>query len=171
MYPAEGEKTERVSILKGQGERGHAGNGNGAFMSDTLRTLNQAILEKRCVAIRYGGRHQVWVIEPHVIFTDSDDNIVIDCYQMSKIAASAEKKGYWRTLFWRNLDSVYLLNSEFRVRFKEGFEPGKPEYLSGLVAMVTVGAVRIGASQTLWDRVGSSIDRILSEDDLPQKKH
>jgi len=140
-------------------------------MSDTLRTLNQAIAEKRCVAIRYNGRHQVWIIEPHVIYTDNDDNIVINCYQMSKIAASAEKNGYWRTLFWRNLDSVYLLNSEFRVRLKEGFEPGKPEYLDGLVSMVAVGTARVGSAQTLWDRVGSSIDRILSEDVRQQKKH
>jgi len=140
-------------------------------MSDTLRTLNQAIVEKRCVAVRYSGRHQVWIIEPHVIYTDSDDNIVIGCYQMSKTAANIEKKGYWRTLFWRSLDSVYLLNSEFHVRFKEGFEPTKPEYLNGLVAMVAVGAARMGTSWTLWDRVGSSIDRILSEDARPQKKH
>lgn len=140
-------------------------------MSDTLRTLNQAIVEKRCVAIRYGGRHQVWIIEPHVIYTDSDDNIVIGCYQMSKTAANTEKKGYWRDLYWHNLDSVYLLNSEFHVRLKEGFEPTKPEYLNGLVAMVAVGAAHMGASWTLWDRMGSSIDRILSEDARPQKKH
>lgn len=139
-------------------------------MSDTLRTLNQAIAEKRCVAIRYGGRHQVWIIEPHVIYTNSDDNIVIDVYQLSKIAASAEKKGYWRTLLWRDLDSVYLLNSEFRVRLAEGFEPTRPEYLSGLVAMVAVDTAHGEASQTLWDRVGSSIDRILSEQPRNPKK-
>ena len=139
-------------------------------MSDSLRLLNQAITEKRCVAARYGGRHQVWIIEPHVIYTDSDDNIVIDCYQMSKIAASAEKKGYWRTLRWHDLDSVYLLNSGFRVRLTEGFEPTKREYLSGLVAMVAVDTAREGAPQTLWDRVGSSIDRILSEQPQNPKK-
>jgi len=140
-------------------------------MSDTLRLLNQAIIEKRCVAVRYGGRHQVWIVEPHVIYTDRDDNIIVDCYQLSKIAAGAEKRGYWRTLIWRNLDSVYLLNSEFNVRLKEGFELTKPEYLSGLVAMVTVGAARPGATQALWDRVGSSIDRILSEDTQKVKRH
>lgn len=140
-------------------------------MSDTLRLLNQAIIEKRCVAVRYGGRHQVWIIEPHVIYTDRDDNIVIDCFQMSKIATTTEKKGYWRTLVWRNLDSVFMLNSEFKVRLKEGFELTKPEYLSGLVAMVTVGSAQSGAEKALWDRVGSSIDQILSEDMQKTKKH
>lgn len=140
-------------------------------MSDTLRLLNQAIIEKRCVAVRYGGRHQVWIIEPHVIYTDRDDNIIIDCYQMSKVAASVEKKGYWRTLIWRDLDSVFLLNSEFKVRLKEGFELTKPEYLNGLVAMVTVGSTQAGDTQSLWDRVGSSIDRILSDDMQKAKKH
>lgn len=140
-------------------------------MSDTLRILNQAIVDKRCVAIRYSGRHQVWIIEPHVIYTDHDDNIVIDCYQMSKIASSTERKGYWRTLFWHNLDSVYLLNSEFHVRLTEGFEPDKPEYMNGLVAMVATGIARAGTAQTLWDRMGSSIDRILSESPGLYKKH
>jgi hypothetical protein len=140
-------------------------------MSDTLRILNQAIIEKRCVAVRYGGRHQVWIIEPHVIYTDRDDNIVIDCYQMSKIAASAEKRGYWRTLIWRKLDSVYLLNSEFNVRLKEGFKPTNSEYLSGLVAMVALGTGQSGVTQTLWDRVGNSIDRILSDDMQKVRKH
>ncbi|MEE8388878.1 MAG: hypothetical protein V3R65_09900 [Acidiferrobacterales bacterium] len=140
-------------------------------MSDTLRTLNQAIAEKRCVAIRYGGRHQVWIIEPHVIYTNSGDNIVIDCYQLSKIAATAEKKGYWRTLLWRDLDSVYLLNSEFHVRLKEGFDPAKSEYKNGLVAMVEVGTARPGATQSLLGRIGASIDRMLSENIPPPKKY
>lgn len=141
------------------------------FMSDTLRTLNQSIAEKRCVAIRYDGRQQIWIIEPHVIYTDNDGNIVIDCYQMSKVAASVEKKGYWRTLIWRDLDSVYLLNSEFNVRFKEGFDPGKSVYKNGLVAIVNVGSVRSGANQSLLGRMGASIDRMLSESPQPPKKH
>lgn len=141
------------------------------FMTDTLRTLNQSIAEKRCVAIRYDGRQQIWIIEPHVVYTDNDGSIVVDCYQMSKVAASAEKKGYWRTLVWRNLGSIYLLNSEFQVRLKEGFDPGKPEYQNGLVAMVDVGGARSDAKLSLFDRVGASIDRLLASESNQSKKH
>lgn len=123
-----------------------------------------AVEKQCCVAIRYNGHQQMSVIEPHVIYTNNLDNIVIDCYQLYRDTKKNGKKGEWHTLEWRKIKSAFLLGTQFKARLAEGFTPQREDYRNGLITMINLGGFAwSGSSQAMWNKVGATIDGLLSK--------
>ncbi len=140
-------------------------------MSNILKLLNMAVKKQCCVAVRYDGHQQMIVIEPHVIYTDKLENIVIDCYQQYRDTRKNGKKGEWHTLEWRKIKSAFLLGTQFKARLDEGFTPQSEDYHNGLIAIINIGGFAwSGPSQAMWSKVGATIDGLLSDTQLDLHK-
>ncbi len=145
---------------------------------DILKRLRLSIKEKRCAVLRYDGQQQIRVVEPHVIYTDQDGTVVVGCFQTRGPGNAGAHSLSWQLFQLRTIESVFLLDIEFKARIAHGFDPESPEFDRGLIAMVTtVGASsRISrgsrSPNMLWYQargwlcgVGSAIDRVLSDRD------
>ncbi|MFV1975753.1 MAG: hypothetical protein ACC651_08380 [Candidatus Scalindua sp.] len=125
---------------------------------NTLISLTKAILEKRCVAIRFDGKTRLVTIEPHAVYTDSNSNIILDFYQRSATGHGSQD-GFWNTVAWRKINAVFWLNNSFSPRLKQGFTPALKKYQSGLLAIVDSGS-RSRKSAMRWENIEASIDRL-----------
>jgi len=151
---------------------------------DSLGILIRATKERRCVALRVGGEGPLRVIEPHVIYLDLEGIAVVECFQTKGPVAEGEMLPAWQALPLKRIESVFLLNTEFRARVEEGFEPDKVQGLNNLIAVVkdplatlgkkraeAAGAPLLTQARALWGHVGSAIDRALAADDRPPRGH
>lgn len=139
-----------------------------ANITNALRTLTKAILEKRCVAIRCDDNSRLIAIEPHAIYSDTDSNIILDFYQLP--AGNGAGNGVWNSIAWRNINAVFWLNTSFMPRLKYGFKPKLDKYQAGLLAMVSSGGPS-RKNKLLWENVESSIEQLLARDPARLVKH
>lgn len=137
---------------------------------NTLRILTQAIQEKRCVAIRCDGKNRLVTIEPHVIYTDAHNNIVVDCFQKSNADKNDEREGFWNAINWRKINAVFWLNTFFTPRINQGFIEADDKYQTGLVAMVNTGN-RIASDRRTFQSVESSLEQLLASSQGTAIKH
>ncbi len=126
--------------------------------------------------MRYDGQQHIRVVEPHVIYTDSDGTVIVGCFQTRGPGNSDAHNATWQLLQLRRIESVFLLDIGFKVRIDLEFKPESPEYHRGLVAIVATAGpgtrvMRPSKSHAmLWCQargwlwgVGSAIDRVLSD--------
>lgn len=100
-----------------------------------LQLLTQAINERRCVAIRYRDQHQIRVIEPHVIYTDENGEIVVESFQTRGYSAAGRPTPFWRPFRLKKITAMSMLKETFAPRTAEGFSPNKLKYKHS-IAMV-----------------------------------
>ncbi|MHB8258073.1 MAG: hypothetical protein ACYDHY_07975 [Acidiferrobacterales bacterium] len=143
---------------------------------DILKRLRQSIKERRCTLMRYDGQQHIRVVEPHVIYTDKDGTVLVGCFQTRGPGNAGTRTATWQLLRLSGIESVFLLDIEFKIRIDQGFNPESPDFQHGLIAIVeTAGAssriIRGNRPSTmLWSQargwlwgVGSVIDRVLSD--------
>lgn len=100
-----------------------------------LQLLTAAINERRCVAIRYRDQHQIRVIEPHVIYTDENGEIVVESFQTRGYSAAGRPTPFWRPFRLKKITAMSLLKETFTPRTAEGFSANKVKYKHA-IAMV-----------------------------------
>lgn len=101
-----------------------------------LHVLMAGVKQRRRVAIRYRDQERSRVVEPHVIYTDENREVVADCYQVRGYSAGGRPTPFWRPFRIKKIVEAALLNEPFAPRFHEGFNPEKVKYRAGMVAMV-----------------------------------
>lgn len=106
------------------------------MIPNILQLLTAAIRQKQCVAIRYHDQRQVRVIEPHVIYTHENGEMVVDGYQTRGYSSSGRPPPFWRPFRLKKITAITPLKEPFETRLHEGFSPDKDKYRRRLVAMV-----------------------------------
>lgn len=137
---------------------------------NTLRIVTQAILEKRCLAIRRDGKSRLVTIEPHVVYTDRNKEIILEFYQKSGRREDSSANGFWNSIGWRKIDAVFWLNTFFSPRLDRGFSPSEDKYNTGLVAIVDTGG-REDADKRLLQNIETSIEQLLASGPTVQIRH
>lgn len=132
--------------------------------SKNIRVLINAILEKKCAAVYWEGHTRLVAIEPHVIYTDYKDDVVLEFYQRS---GDKNVDGAWDTVGWRDIKAAFILNSTFSPRLNEGFDPKLDKYQAGLLAMVS-NSFSSKSHRSLWKKVETTIDEIVRKDRFDQ---
>lgn len=107
-------------------------------MSDVLKLLIQSVRSRQCAIIRYDGQQPIRVVEPHVIYTHSSGNIIVECLQTRGHSGPDTRFPFWQGFYLKKINSVFLLDIHFKVRIKQGFKPDRADYQEGLLAMVAV---------------------------------
>jgi hypothetical protein len=59
------------------------------MLPNVLQVISRAIRERRCLAIHYDGQRQVRVVEPHAVYADEHDALVLDAYQIRGYSEAA----------------------------------------------------------------------------------
>lgn len=106
------------------------------MIPNILQVLTAAIREKQCIAVRYHDQRDVRVVEPHVVYTKENGELVVDAYQVRGYSASGRPPPFWRPFRLRKIDAISLLKERFETRIKEGFVHDREKYRRGLVAIV-----------------------------------
>ncbi len=106
------------------------------MLPNVLQFISRAIRERRCLAIHYDGQHQVRIVEPHAVYTDEHDQLVLDAYQIRGYSESVRPTPFWRPLHLGRITSLSLLKEHFAPRVLEGFTPNRPKYRRGLVVVI-----------------------------------
>lgn len=152
-------------------------------MSSILKILNRAISERKSTVVRCNGHHSIRIIEPHVIYSTSSGEIVVECFQTRGFTESGNPPPLWTKFRLSSIRSAYLLNDIFEVRLDEGFNPEKKEYNHRLVSMVKPPEPEVALEEmemqrvmefqgkSLLGRLGSTIDNILSGQTIMNKTH
>ena len=153
-------------------------------MSDVLQLLIQSIRSRQCAIIRYDGQQAIRVVEPHVIYTHSSGNIIVECLQTRGHSGPDTRFPFWQGFYLKKINSVFLLNIHFEARIKQGFKPDRADYQEGLLAMVNDGtasrrAQRQGKSLNPvfypalgWLRgVGDILGKALPDKEGARRKH
>ncbi len=109
------------------------------MLPNVLQVISRAIRERRCLAIHYDGQRQVRVVEPHAVYADEHDALVLDAYQIRGYSEAARPTPFWRPLPLRGISAISLLKERFTPRLSEGFSPDRPKYRRGLVVVVDGG--------------------------------
>lgn len=152
---------------------------------NTLAVLIQATVETRCIAVRYRDQHQVRVVEPHVVYCSKEGTIVAEGFQLRGTLDSTIASPSWVTLLLNNIDSIFILNTNFTPRIADGFLPDKPEYHINQIAIVNTSkdyhtkkpkngpdtlATFFSRTQRLWWQAGTTLDRIFPYRNLNSKQ-
>lgn len=110
------------------------------MLPNVLQVISRAIRERRCVAIHFNGQRQVRVVEPHAVYSDELDRLVLDAYQIRGYSEAARPTPFWRPFPLGLITSISLLKEGFAPRVLEGFSPNRPKYRRGLVVVVDDGS-------------------------------
>ncbi|MDH4133320.1 MAG: hypothetical protein OEV31_00890 [Gammaproteobacteria bacterium] len=106
------------------------------MIPNILQILTAAIRDKQCVAIRYHDQRDLRVIEPHVVYTKENGELVVEAYQVRGYSSSGRPPPFWRPFRLRKVSAVSPLKEHFQTRLKEGFVHDKEKYRRGLVAII-----------------------------------
>ncbi len=106
------------------------------MLPNVLQVISRAIRERRCLAIHYDGQRQVRVVEPHAVYADEHNALVLDAYQIRGYSEAARPTPFWRPLPLRGISAISLLKESFTPRLSEGFSPDRPKYRRGLIVVV-----------------------------------
>ena len=108
-------------------------------MQNILKLVVQAVKDRRCIAIRYRQQKEIRVIEPHAVYTNERDEIVVDGYQTRGFSASGRPAPFWRPYRIKKITAISVLKENFTPRTAEGFTDGKKRYQRNLLAIVEYG--------------------------------
>ena len=100
-------------------------------MSDVLKLLIQSIQSRQCAIIRYDGQQSIRVVEPHVIYTHSSGNIIVECLQTRGHSGPDTRFPFWQGFYLKKINSVFLLDIHFEARIKQGFKPDRADFRRG----------------------------------------
>lgn len=106
------------------------------MLSNVLQLISQAIRERRCVALRYEDQRELRVIEPHAVYSNERDELVLDAYQIRGYSSANRPTPFWRPFRLGKIGSLSLLKEGFTPRVVEGFSPNRLKYRHGLVVAV-----------------------------------
>ena len=151
-----------------------------------LKLLSKAAKERRRAAIRYDGQHHLRVVEPHVVYMDSDGGVVAECYQVKGYSTAANPAPFWKTFRVIKIDAVFLLDTTFKAQEPKNLTLRKSRRL---IAMAYDRPPAIPAPQnrmqpqprhqenllkqtrSWWTQAESAIDGFLSGQDQPPSRH
>ncbi len=151
-----------------------------------LKLLSKAAKERRRAAIRYDGQHHLRVVEPHVVYMDSDGGVVAECYQVKGYSTAANPAPFWKTFRVTKIDAVFLLDTTFKAQEPKNLTLRKSRRL---IAMAYDRPPAIPAPQnrmqpqphhqenllkqtrSWWTQAESAIDGFLSGQDQPPSRH
>ncbi len=109
------------------------------MLPNILQVISRAIREQRCLAIHFDGQRQVRVIEPHAVYSDELDRLILDAYQVRGYSEAGRPTPFWRPFPLGQITAISLLKEGFAPRVLEGFSPNRPKYRRGLVVVVDEG--------------------------------
>lgn len=101
-----------------------------------MPTLVQAIKGRQRVMLRYRDQEQEREIEPHAIYTDERDELVLDAFQVGGFSESARPLPYWRPLRVKKIRTLRITKQGFAPRVQDGFSSSRLKYKHGLLAIV-----------------------------------
>ncbi len=151
-----------------------------------LKLLSKAAKERRRAAIRYDGQHHLRVVEPHVVYMDSDGGVVAECYQVKGYSTAGKPAPFWKTFRVTKVDAVFLLGTTFKAQEPKNLTLRKSRRL---IAMAYDRPPTIPAPQnrmqpqprqqenllkqtrSWWTQAESAIDGFLSGQDQPPSRH
>ena len=91
---------------------------------NVLTVISQAIKEKCSIALRYHNQREVRVVEPHAVYKDEREQLILDGYQTRGHSAAGRTPPFWRPFRLKKIAAVSIL--------KEFFQPVYPRALSQL---------------------------------------
>lgn len=91
------------------------------MLPNVQRLINAAIVNKRRVLIRYDGRSQSRVVEPHLVYRSEAGNVTMVGYQVRGYHSSKRRGSFWRPFQLRKIDSIHVLDEVFEPRIREGY--------------------------------------------------
>ncbi len=106
------------------------------MLPNALQVVTRAIREQRCLAIHFDGQRDVRVVEPHAVYSDELDLLVLDAYQIRGYSEAGRPTPFWRPFPLGQITSISLLKESFAPRLREGFSPSRLKYRRGLVVVV-----------------------------------
>ncbi len=109
------------------------------MLPNALQVVTRAIRERRCLAIHFDGQRDVRVVEPHAVYSDEQDRLVLDAYQIRGYSEAGRPTPFWRPFPLGQITTISLLKENFAPRVPEGFSPQRPKYRRGLVVVVDGG--------------------------------
>ncbi|MDH3672474.1 MAG: WYL domain-containing protein [Gammaproteobacteria bacterium] len=151
-----------------------------------LKLLSKAAKERRRAAIRYDGQHHLRVVEPHVVYMDSDGGVVAECYQVKGYSTAGKPPPFWKTFRVTKIDAVFLLGTTFEAQKSKNLTLKNPRRL---IAMAYDRPPATPAPQkhirpqsrdqeallkqtrNWWTQVESAIDGFLSDEDQHPSRH
>lgn len=91
-----------------------------------LPNINQiigaAIRNKRRLLLRYDGRSNTRVVEPHLLYRAKNGVTTMVAYQISGYHSSKRHGTFWRPFQLKKVDSVYVMNDVFTTRNANGYD-------------------------------------------------
>ncbi len=109
------------------------------MLPNALQVVTRAIRERRCLAVHFEGQRDVRVVEPHAVYSDELDRLVLDAYQIRGYSEAGRPTPFWRPFPLGQITSISLLKESFAPRVREGFSSNRPKYRRGLVVVVESG--------------------------------
>lgn len=106
------------------------------MLPNVLQSISRAIRERHCLAIYFDQQRQVRVVEPHAVYTDENDELVLDAYQIRGYSEAGRPTPFWRPFPLGKISSIAQLKESFAPRVYEGFSPNRPKYRRGLVVVI-----------------------------------
>lgn len=83
--------------------------------------IQAAIRNKRRLVLRYDGRTQFRVIEPHLLYKTGEVISLLGYQVRGHHSSRRRKESYWRPFQLRKMDSVFVTDELYAPRLKEGF--------------------------------------------------
>ncbi len=91
------------------------------MLPNAQRLITSAVRNKRRVLIRYDGRSQSRVVEPHILYRSEAGNLTMVGYQVRGYHSSKRRGSFWRPFQLRKIDSMHVLDEVFEPRLREGY--------------------------------------------------
>lgn len=108
---------------------------------NVVKLITKAIKERKLIALRYRGQADIRVIEPHAMYRDERDEVVVDGFQVRGFSASGRPPPFWRPYRVKKITALNVLGDRFIPRLSEGFTLNKQRYKKELLAAVDVGGM------------------------------
>jgi hypothetical protein len=132
------------------------------------------------------AKERLRVVEPHVVYMDSDGGVVAECYQVKGYSTAGKPAPFWKTFRVTKVDAVFLLGTTFKAQEPKNLTLRKSRRL---IAMAYDRPPAIPAPQnrmqpqprqqenllkqtrSWWTQAESAIDGFLSGQDQPPSRH
>ncbi len=106
------------------------------MIPNILEILSAAIINKRCVAVRYKGQTQTRFIEPHILYRTKSGRYVVESYQIRGHSAGGRLPPFWRPFQLKKITTVQVLEELFNPRVVEGFQTIRKMVTSEIIGVV-----------------------------------
>jgi len=80
-----------------------------------------AIRNKRLLGLFYDGQPHDRFIEPHIIYTSTQEILIVLAYQVRGYHSSKRQDSFWRPFQLRKIDEISVLDELFLPRIGEGY--------------------------------------------------